>query len=120
MFVSVLVRRLREGKTYDDFVRARYPDKGFGFPGRGPLLAVNIEDEREILAVGFIDLPTREQVTEALTRVAAQEAARHERIAEVIESTTVRGIYQVKDAFDFETDETVESGRPSFLKPARD
>jgi hypothetical protein len=28
MYVSVLVRQLEEGKTYDDFVRAWYPAKG--------------------------------------------------------------------------------------------
>ncbi|MGH2614986.1 MAG: hypothetical protein ACRDJC_07090 [Thermomicrobiales bacterium] len=120
MFISVLVRRLRPGKTYEDFVRAWYPDKGFGFAGRGPLLAVNIEDEREILAVGFIDLPSRERVMEELTRVAAQEAVRHDRIAEVIESTVVRGIYEVRDAFDFSTDETVARGRPAYMTPTQE
>lgn len=115
MFVSVLVRRLRPGKSYEDFVNAWYPDKGFGFPGRGPLLAVNVEDEREILAFGFIDLPSRERVMEELKRVAAQEAVRHERIAEVIESMVVRGIYEIRDAFDFTSDETVAQGRPSYV-----
>ena len=86
MFVSVLVRRLRPGESYDDFVRAWYPDKGFGFPGRGPMLAVNLEDEREILAVGFVDLPTREAVEDALTRVTEEEAVRHDRISEVIDA----------------------------------
>lgn len=119
MFISVLVRRLRPGKSYEDFVTAWYPDKGFGFPGRGPLLAVNMEDEREILTVGFIDLPTREQVMAELERVAAQEAVRHDRIAEVIESTVVRGVYQVRDAFDFASDETVSRGRPAYIPPAR-
>jgi hypothetical protein len=120
MVVSVLVRRLRPGKTYEDFVRAWYPDKGFGFPGRGPLLAVSIEDEREILAFGFIDLPAREEVEEALTRVAAQEAVRHDRIAEVIESTVVRGIYDVTNEFDFSTDATVARGRPAFVASAQE
>jgi hypothetical protein len=113
MFISVLVRRLRPGKTYDDFVRAWYPDKGFGFPGRGPLLAVKLEDEREILAVGFVDLPDREAVADAMTRVAEQEALRHDRISDVIESTTVRGIYELRDEFDFSSDESVARDRPA-------
>ena len=50
VYVSVLIRRLKPGKTYDDFVRAWYPDKGFGIGGRGPILARNVDDEREILA----------------------------------------------------------------------
>jgi hypothetical protein len=31
---AVFVRRLREGKTYADFVEAWYPDTGFGVPAR--------------------------------------------------------------------------------------
>jgi hypothetical protein len=112
MFIPVLARRLRPGKTYDDFVQAWYPEQGFSFPGRGPILARNVEDEREILAVGFVDLPGREELQEALTRVAAQEAARHDKIDEVIESTTLRGIYEVTAEFDFSTDESVARGRP--------
>lgn len=115
MFVSVLVRRLRPGKSYEDFVKAWYPDKGFGFPGRGPLLAVNVEDEREILAFGFIDLPSRERMMEELQQVAAQESVRHDRIAAVIESTVVRGIYELRDEFDFTSDETVARGRPAYV-----
>jgi hypothetical protein len=63
----VFVRRLRPGKTCDDFIDAWYPDKGFGG---------------------------------------------HVRIDDVIESTTVRGICEVEDEFDFSTDETVARGRP--------
>jgi hypothetical protein len=112
MFVSVLVRRLKPGKSYDDFVQAWYPDKGFGFPGRGPILARNLEDDREILALGFIDLE-RDQLPGTMERIAAQEAVRHDRIAEVIESTTLRGIYEIEDEFDFSTDESVARGRPA-------
>jgi hypothetical protein len=112
VFVSMLVRRLKPGKTYDDFVDAWYPDKGFGFRGRGPILARNLEDDREILAIGFIDLE-RDELPATMARIAAQEAVRHDRIGEVIESTTVRGIYEIEDEFDFSTDGTVSRGRPS-------
>jgi hypothetical protein len=112
MFIAVFVRRLRPGKTYDDFVDAWYPDKGFGVPGRGPIVARNVEDERQLLTVDFVDLPDREQLGAAMERVGAQEAVRHDRIDDVIESTTVRGIYEVEDEFDFSTDETVARGRP--------
>ena len=76
------------------------------------MLAVNLEDEREILAVGFVDLPTREAVEDALTRVTEEEAVRHDRISVVVESTTVRGIYELRDEFDFSTDASVARGRP--------
>jgi hypothetical protein len=111
MFVAVLVRRLRPGKTYDDFIEAWYPDKGIGFSGRGPFVARNIPDEREILTVGFMDLEP-EQLASTMERLAEQEAVRHDRIDDVIEATTVRGIYQVEAEFDFSTDETVARGRP--------
>jgi hypothetical protein len=113
MFIAVLIRTLREGKTYEDFVDAWYPDKGFGVDGRGPFTAQSLENEREILTVGFMDLPDREAVNQALTRVGEQEAVRHDRIDEVIESTTVRGIYEQRDEFDFSTDESVAAGRPA-------
>jgi hypothetical protein len=115
MFISVLVRRLRPVKTYDEFLAAWYPDNGFGVPMRGPILARNVADEQEFLTFGFIDLPDRERLDRALALVAAQESVRHERIAEVIESTTVRGIYEVVDQFDFSTDESVVRGRPAEL-----
>lgn len=115
VFVSVLVRRLRPGKTYEDFVRAWYPDKGFDLPGSGPVLAVNLADEREIVAVAYVDLPSREAVAEAMERLAAQESVRHDRIDEVIESTSLRGIFEVADEFDFSTDASVAAGRPPYL-----
>lgn len=112
MFVSVLARRLRPGKTYEDFLAAWYPDRGFGFPGRGPILARDPHDDREILALGFVDLPDVATLERELARLAEQEAVRHDRIAAVIESTSLRGIYEVTDEFDFSTDETVARTRP--------
>jgi hypothetical protein len=112
VFVAVFVRRLREGKTYEDFLDAWYPDKGFGFGGRGPITARSLEDEREILTIGFVDLPDRAALTEAVTRVAEQEAVRHDRLDDVIESTALRAIYEQLDEFDFSSDESVAAGRP--------
>jgi hypothetical protein len=118
-FVTVLVRRLKPGKTYEDFVRAWYPDRGFGFPGQGPILARNVADPSEILAYGVLELPDRESLERELARVAEQEAVRHDRIADVIESTTVRGVFAVEDEFDFSTDETVVEGRPPWVSAKR-
>jgi hypothetical protein len=112
MFVAVFVRRLREGKTYEDFLDAWYPDQGFGFGGRGPITARSVEDEREILTIGFVDLPSRESLSEAMARVAAREAVRHQRLDEVIESTSLRAIYEQLDEFDFSTDESVAARDP--------
>jgi hypothetical protein len=41
-----------------------------------------------------------------------QEVVRHDRLADVVESTTVRGIFELTHAFDFSTDETVARGHP--------
>lgn len=112
MFVSVLVRRLRPGKTYEDFVAAWYPERGFGVPAR-VATARNVADEREILTFGMHDVEmTVDELGEALARVAEQEATRHDRIDAVIESTKVQAIYEVLDRFDFSTDQSVAAGRP--------
>jgi hypothetical protein len=52
-------------------------------------------------------------VTTSSTRgTRTRGSGRHVRIDDVIESTTVRGICEVEDEFDFSTDETVARGRP--------
>ena len=112
MYISVLARTLRPGMSYRDFVDAWYPDRGFAMPGRGPTPHGSIANEREILALGFVDLSDRRELDEGLRRVAGQEAVRHERIDDVIESTQLRGIYEVLDEFDFSSDESVARGRP--------
>ena len=48
MLGVVFVRRLREGKTYADFVDAWYPDSGFGVPAR-ILSGPGVADPREVL-----------------------------------------------------------------------
>ena len=115
MFVTVFVRRLRPGKTYENFIRAWYPDKGFELPVQGPFLARNVNDPSEVLTYAFLDLPDRDSLDRELARVARQEAVRHDRIDDVIESTAVRGVYGVTDVSDFSTDGSVARGRPRYL-----
>jgi hypothetical protein len=115
VYVSVLVRRLAEGRTYEDFVRAWYPATGFGVRTRGPFVARNVGDDREIVVVAFLDLGPDETLEQVVARISGPEAARHERIEDVIESTQLRGIYEVAGEFDFSTDATVLTGRPAFL-----
>ena len=51
--ISILTRRLREGKTYDDFRKAWYHTVGYG-SGPGKLYtAINAFDQREIVVIGF-------------------------------------------------------------------
>jgi hypothetical protein len=55
-FVAVLVRTLRPDVTYDDFIEAWYPDKGFGWTGRGPIVGRSLASERELLTLGLFEL----------------------------------------------------------------
>jgi hypothetical protein len=99
MLCSILVRRLKEGFSYGDFHRAWFPDQGFGVPAR-VRNARRVDDPGELLSVGVLELPL-EELAAGLERVAAQERRRHDRIAQVIESTVVTGIYEVLDDYDF-------------------
>ena len=117
MYIAVLVRRLRPGKTYEDFIAAWYPDRGFGVPVKGPYVARDLADPRTILVTAFVDLPEGASLDGVMERIAAQEAVRHDRIAEVIEATTLHGLYEVAGSFDFSTDETVAAGRPQAATP---
>lgn len=96
MIVSVLVRRLKEGKDYSDFRAAWLPDKGFGIPTR-VVSAVSLEDPRDVVTIGFSDLDPAD-VEDFLARVGPQEQLRHDRIKQVIEPGGTRGFYlQVAD-----------------------
>ncbi len=53
MILSVFVRRLKEGATFDDFLREWQADRGFGVVTH-VLNAPSIADPREILTVGIV------------------------------------------------------------------
>ena len=96
MIISVLTRRLREGKTYADFRAAWLPDKGFGVPTR-VVSAQRADDPREIVTIGFTDLDP-EQAEAFLAGVSGQEQTRHDRIDDVVEPGGTRAFYvQVAD-----------------------
>ena len=99
MLGVVFVRRLREGKTYDDFRAAWYPDSGFGVPAR-ILSGTGITDEREVVTIGFVDAQPND-LEHLGERVLAAEATRHERIEAVIESTELRTFFVVEGDHDF-------------------
>jgi len=99
MFLSVHVRRLREGRTYQDFETAWYPQSGFGVPTRA-INAVRRGDSSEILSIGFVDADA-ETLEGVQTRLAAAEALRHERIEAVIETTVHRALYEIVSDYDF-------------------
>jgi len=99
MIVSVFVRRLKPGATFQDFVREWEADEGFGVPTR-VFNAQSLADPREILSVGFVAADA-EQLRQWLAADHAPEAARHGRIDTVIESTTLRSMYELRTEHDF-------------------
>lgn len=99
MIVSVLVRRLKQGCTFEDFVRAWEADQGFGIPTR-VFNALSLDDPREVISIGFVDVATG-QLQEGLAGAQAPEAARHRRIDAVIEATSLRCMYELQTEHDF-------------------
>lgn len=91
--ISIFIRRIKPDKTYEDFRKAWYPDKGFGIPVR-VINSVNSNDEKEIFSIGLMKLP-EDKIEETLKQINNQESIRHNRIADVIESTQVKGIFRI-------------------------
>ena len=96
MIISILTRRLREGKTLEDFRAAWHRERGFGVPTR-VVTGESLDDPREIVTIGFTDIEV-DEIEAFLKRTAPEEASRHDRIAEVIEPEMTRAFYvQVAD-----------------------
>ena len=53
--VAILTRRLKEGKTYEDFRKAWYHTVGFGTPNR-MYTVINAFDPQEIIVMGFTEI----------------------------------------------------------------
>jgi hypothetical protein len=102
VIVAVFRRRLKDGKTFEDFKQAWEADQGFGVPAR-VFNAVNLADDREILSVGFVAIEP-EALEAGTEQVTAQEQVRHNRIDGVIESTELRAMYRVASEHDLSRD----------------
>ena len=71
--VAILRRRLREGKTYEDFRRAWYHDVGFGTSNR-MLTILNVADPREVIVIALTET-TPEQAAGLIEIDAAERSA---------------------------------------------
>jgi hypothetical protein len=108
---------LKEGRTFADFVEEWEADEGFGVPTR-VFNAQSLEDPRDIVSVGFVDVSVK-ALTEALKTVRAAESVRHRRIDTVIESTSLRCMYELRSEHDFtSTPVEIEVGSPESLLAA--
>lgn len=74
-WISILTRRLREGRTYEDFRRAWFHTVGFGSPAK-LYTAVNVSDPREIIVVAMGEIPPGQDPM-ALLRVDVKERLEH-------------------------------------------
>lgn len=117
MIVAVFVRRLKPGVTFEQFERAWEADEGYGVPAR-VFNAVSLEDPQEVLSVGFVGVPV--EATKAMAQsAAAHDRSRHDRIDQVIESTELKAMYELRSEHDFtERPRTIELGSAdSLLEP---
>src|SRR5215470_6390052 len=96
MIISILTRRLRDGKTLEDFRAAWHREGGYGVPTR-VVTGQGLEDPRDVVTIGFTDIEV-DEIEAFLERTAPEEARRHDLIAEVIEPEMTRAFYiQVAD-----------------------
>jgi hypothetical protein len=80
--------------------------------------AQSLDDARDIISVGFVDV-SLEQLSEGLAAAADAESVRHERIETVIESTTLRCMYELRAEHDFTaTPREITVGSPESLLAA--
>jgi hypothetical protein len=99
MIVSVFVRRLKEGCTFEDFIREWEADLGFGVPTR-VFNAQSIEDPRDVISIGFVAVAVNE-LKQGLASAVALQTVRHDRIGTVIKSTKLKCMYEVRSEHDF-------------------
>ena len=80
--------------------------------------AQSLTDPREIISIGFVVVGA-EQVTQWLATTPASESVRHDRIDTVIESTTLRCMYELRTEHDFShLPQQIDIGSPvSLLAP---
>jgi hypothetical protein len=80
MSIIILTRRLKEGKTYEDFRKAWYHTVGYGmgFGTAGKLYtAINVFDPREIIVIGFGEVKLEQQEVLRLAQIEIKERLEH-------------------------------------------
>lgn len=73
MVISILMRRLREGKTLEDFRSAWQREGGFGVPTR-VVTGKGLDDPREVVTIGFTDIEL-DEIEAFLERTAPERGA---------------------------------------------
>ena len=92
-------------------------DQGIGVPTR-VFNAQSLADPRDVISIGFVAVEAA-QLARWLSTASAPEAARHERIDTVIESTTLRSMYELRTEHDFShLPRQIDVGSPASLLAA--
>ncbi len=111
MSVAIVKRRLKEGKTYEDFRKAWYHTTGFGTKNKMYSL-INAFDEREIIVIGFTELPTEtEYILEGL-RIDGKERLDNP-LDDVIEPDIERDFGILISEDDFSAEGSIEYKNPT-------
>lgn len=108
MVVAVFVRRLKEGVSFEEFERGWQADEGYGVPAR-VVNAVSLEDPRDVLSIGFVGVSAA-AIESGAAATKEHDQGRHDRIDELIESTELRAMYELRSEHDF-------SGEPRAIEP---
>jgi hypothetical protein len=109
MTVAIVKRKLKPGKTYDDFRKAWYHTVGFGTPTK-MYTALNINDPSEIFVMGFVESEI-EQFMEGLN-IDVKERLQNP-LDDVIEPDIVRQFGVVVSEDDFSPEGSIEYKEPS-------
>ncbi|KJS53632.1 hypothetical protein VM98_24070 [Streptomyces rubellomurinus subsp. indigoferus] len=96
--IAVMVRKLNEGVSYEEFRKAWIPDEVIADDPRTKVIsATALEDSRELITVALIEGDhTPESMGEWMEKMAPIEARRYERIKDLVGPPTLNAVYQVQ------------------------
>jgi hypothetical protein len=63
--ISIITRKLKDGKTYEDFRKAWFHSTGFGTSSK-LYTSINAFDQREIIVIGFVEILPNQDPMEVL------------------------------------------------------
>ena len=110
MVVSIITRRLKEGKTYEDFRKAWYHTVGFGTASKLYTM-INAFNPREIVVIGFVEM-TLEQDPLSIAGIEVKDRLAHP-LDDVIEPEIGREFGILVSEDDFSAAGTLEYKPPS-------
>jgi len=103
--VSILTRRLKQGKTYQDFRKAWYHTVGFGTPGK-LYSAINAFDPQEVIVIGIGEIKSEQDAVKML-KIDVKERLEHS-LEAVIEPEIGRSFGIVVSEDDFSPSGKIE------------